>query len=78
MTRSDEFSSISVAMPPIVPAIEMGPEESVMRMSSGSSVRTTWSRVSSRSPGLARRTTMGPLSLDRSNGCSGWPSSSIT
>jgi hypothetical protein len=61
----------------MVPAIEIGPEESVMRMSSGSRSRTTWSSVSSRSPGLARRTTIGPVSLVRSNACSGWPSSSI-
>ncbi len=41
MTRSVEFSSISVAIPPSVPASEIGPEESVIRTSSGSSSRTT-------------------------------------
>jgi hypothetical protein len=41
MTRSRESSVISVARPPMVPAIEIGPEESVIRMSSGSSSRTT-------------------------------------
>ncbi len=77
MTRSVEASEISVSSPPIVPAIEIAPEESVIRMSSGSSLRTTWSRVSSVSPGSALRTTTGPLSLDRSKACSGWPSSII-
>ncbi len=61
----------------MVPAIEMGPEESVITTSSGSRSRSTWSRVSSFSPGSARRTTMGPLSRSASNACNGWPSSSI-
>ncbi len=77
ITRSRDSSVISVASPPMVPAIEIGPEASVIRMSSGLSSRTTWSRVSSRSPGWARRTTIGPVSRSRSNACSGWPSSSI-
>ena len=77
MTMSVESSSISVARPPIVPAIEIGPLSSVMRMSSGYSVRVTWSSVTSVSPGRARLTTIGPRSLDRSKACSGWPSSII-
>ena len=77
MTRSRDSSLTSVARPPMVPAIEIGPEASVIRMSSGSSSRTTWSSVSSRSPGRARRTTIGPDSRALSNACSGWPSSSI-
>ena len=77
MTRSALSGVISVASPPIVPASEIGPDSSVIRMSSGSRARTTWSRVSSCSPGRARRTTIGPVSADRSNACSGWPSSII-
>ena len=77
MTRSVEVSSISVDRPPMVPAMEIGPDASVIRMSAGSRVRTTWSSVSSFSPGCARRTTISPVSLDRSNACSGCPSSNI-
>ena len=61
----------------MVPAIEIGPDPSVMRMSSGYRARLTWSSVSSFSPGRARRTTISPWSLDLSNACSGCPSSSI-
>jgi hypothetical protein len=78
MTRSRDCGVTSVASPPIVPASEIGPEESVIRMSSGSRVRVMWSSVSSVSPGQARRTTIGPVSADRSNACSGCPVSSIT
>ena len=73
-TRSVDAASTSVVRPPIVPARPTGPESSVMRRSSGSRRRVTWSRVSSCSPGAARRTTIGPCSRDRSNACSGWPS----
>jgi hypothetical protein len=41
ITRSVEASSISVDRPPMVPAMEIGPDASVIRMSSGSRVRTT-------------------------------------
>ena len=44
----------------ITPASPMGPESSVMSRSSGSSLRSTSSRVTSVSPALARRTTIGP------------------
>ena len=76
--RSLVVSSTSVSSPPMVPASPMGPRSSVMRRSSPSSVRATWSRVSRVSPGAARRTTIGPRSFARSNACSGWPVSSMT
>ena len=41
MTRSVELGEISVASPPMVPAIEIGPDASVIRMSSGSRSRIT-------------------------------------
>jgi hypothetical protein len=44
----------------MTPAMLSGPAASVMRSVSGSSSRTTWSRVSRRSPGAARRTMIRP------------------
>jgi hypothetical protein len=69
---------ISVLAPPIVPASEMTPLSSAMTTSSGSSVRSTSSRVVSFSPGFARRTTRSPWMALVANACSGCPSSSIT
>ena len=64
-------SLISVVRPPMVPASETAPEPSAMTMSPGSSARVTWSRVSSRSPGSARRTSIAPVTLALSKACSG-------
>ena len=58
----DPVEVISVDAPPITPASPMGPDPSVMSRSSGSSVRVTSSRVTSRSPTTARRTTTPPVS----------------
>ena len=66
MTMSVVFSSISTWAAPITPAMPTGPPSSVMSRSSGSSVRTTSSRVVIFSPPSARRTTMSPWSLARS------------
>ena len=54
------------------------PLASQMTTSSGSSSRSTPSRVVSFSPGWARRTTTSPDNLLASHACSGWPSSNIT
>ena len=77
-TTSVVSGPISVAAPPMIPASAIGPDSSVTSRSSGSSVRRTPSRVSSFSPGRARRTVIGPVSRPRSNACIGWPVSSIT
>ena len=69
---------ISVVAPPITPASPIGPVSSVISRSSADSVRVTSSRVVSFSPSVARRTTIGPLSLSPSYPWIGWPSSSIT
>jgi hypothetical protein len=67
----------SEVSPPITAASEIGPVSSQITMSSGSSVRAVPSRVVSRSPARARRTTSGPRNAARSNACIGWPSSSM-
>ena len=72
-----EVSVISLFAPPITAANDTGPVSSQITMSSGSSSRSTPSRVVSRSPALARRTTSPPVSRSGSNACIGWPSSSI-
>ncbi len=69
---------ISVAAPPMTPARPSGPESSAMTRSSVVSARSWPSRVTSRSPSVARRATTAPESLSRSYACSGCPSSSIT
>ena len=68
----------SVVSPPITPASPIGPESSVISRSSVDSSRSAPSRVVTRSPARARRTTIGPASLSRSKPWMGWPSSSIT
>ncbi len=70
---------ISEVAPPITPAIPIGPVGSAITSVSGSSSRSTWSSVSRRSPGLARRTTIRPSwTAAASNVWIGLPSSSIT
>jgi hypothetical protein len=53
---------ISVAEPPITPARPIGPDSSHTTTSSGSSSRSTSSKVDSFSPALARRTLIPPCS----------------
>ena len=72
-------SPTSDAAPPMTPAIPSGPPGSAMSSVSGSSSRTTWSRVSRRSPGSARRTMIRPSwTAAASKVWIGLPSSSMT
>ncbi len=71
-------AEISLVLPPMTPARATGPVPSVITMSLTSNARSIPSRVFMTSPGLARRTTMGPTSLSKSNACRGWPVSSNT
>ncbi len=64
MAISVVASVISLSAPPMTPAMPMGPSESAMIRVSGVSSRSTWSSVSRRSPGSARRTMIVP-SVDR-------------
>ena len=69
----------SERLPPITPAIDVGPAASSMTTIWSSSVRVTSSSVTTCSPGSARRTTsLPPSTRSASNACSGWPVSSIT
>ncbi len=64
---------------PMIPPIATGPSASAMTSVSGSRSRVTWSRVSSRSPAAARRTTIRPSRTDAaSNVWIGLPSSTMT
>ncbi len=61
-------------LPPMTPAIATARSASAMTVISGVSVREAPSRVTSASPGLARRTTIaGPASFARSKACIGCP-----
>ncbi len=60
-----------------MPASEIGPLSSVMRMSVGVQRAVDVVERGQRLARRARRTTIGPVSLARSKACSGWPSSSI-
>ena len=72
-------SETSERWPPITPAIDVGPSASSITTISESSVRSTSSRVVTRSPSFARRTTsVAPATLSRSKACSGCPVRSIT
>ena len=72
-------SPISDVAPPMTPAIPIGPVGSAMTSVSGSSSRTTWSSVSSRSPAAARRTTIRPSwTAAASNVWIGLPNSTMT
>ena len=57
---------ISVVSPPITPPSPMIPESSVTTRSAGSRARSVPSRVVSRSPSRARRTTIAPCTLSAS------------
>ncbi len=59
-------SDISVVRPPMTPPRPMMPESSVTTRSSADRVRAVPSRVVSRSPSRARRTTIGPCSRSAS------------
>ena len=64
---------------PMTPAIPTALARSAITRSSSASSRTTPSSVVRRSPGRARRTmTPPPSRASRSNGCMGWPISSMT
>ena len=79
MAISIVASVISLAAPPMTPAMPIGPLVSAMIKVSGVSSRSTWSRVSSRSPGSARRTTIVPSwTALPSKVWVGLPSSSMT
>ena len=63
----------------MTPASPMTPFASAMATISASTVRSSSSRVTSRSPARARRTTSSlPPSVAASYACIGWLSSSIT
>ncbi len=67
----------SVVSPPMIPAIASGSAPAVIRVSPESITRSRPSRVRSRSPSAARRTTIRrPGTRSRSKACSGWPWSS--
>ena len=69
----------SLVAPPMTPAMPSASTGSAMRSVSASSTRSTWSSVTSRSPGAARRTTIRrSWTAARSNVWVGLPSSSIT
>ncbi len=69
----------SERLPPMTPAIEVGPAASAMRQTSASTVRVWSSSVTTCSPSVARRTTRRRPSIrSRSKACIGWPVSSIT
>ncbi len=72
-------SDTSVSAPPMIPASAIPRFESAMSRSLRSSLRTVPSSVLSSSPLRARRTmTRLPVSVSKSNTCSGLPSASIT
>ncbi len=72
-------SCTSERLPPMIPAIDVGPASSAIRQTSRSATRVWSSSVTTCSPSPPRRTTSRrPSMRSRSKACIGWPVSSIT